>query len=283
MMRTVLQCLGGSMLWVVAGLASAQNAYTLQAPQTPIAREIYGLHSHVLLIGFGISVVVFAALFYSIVRFRRSRGHEPAKFSDNRLLTITWAVIPVLILVAIAFPGTRAVFAMKDTSHPDVTVKITGYQWKWRYDYLSEDIGFYSNLSTPRDQIDNGAPKGANYLLEVDKPLVVPVGKKIRILVTADDVIHSWWVPAFGVKQDGIPGFVRDSWFTVESPGIYRGQCSELCGKDHGFMPIVVHAVPEAEYVAWITDQQAGKQASTKADTAAAARIYSLAELKAEG
>src|SRR4029453_18582102 len=283
MRRTVLLHLSSAMLGMVSGLAHSQNAYTLQAPQTPIAREIYGLHTEVLLIVFGTSVLFSAALFYSIVRYRRSRGHEPAKFADNHLLTITWAVIPVLILVGIAFPATRAVYAMKDTSHPDITVKITGYQWKWRYDYLNEDIGFYSNLSPPRDQIDGSAPKGADYLLEVDKPLVVPVGKKIRILLTADDVIHSWWVPAFGVKQDGIPGFVRDSWFKVESPGIYRGQCSELCGKDHGFMPIVVNALPEKEYVAWIADQQAKKHASAKADVAAAEKIYTLAELKAEG
>ena len=283
MTRTALQCLTGSMLWLAAGLARAQNAYTLQAPQTPIAREIYGLHAHVLLICIGICVVVFAVLFYSIVRYRRSRGHEPARFTDNKALAITWTLIPVLILVVIAVPATRTVFAMKDTSHPDITIKITGYQWKWRYDYLSEDIGFYSNLSTPRDQIDNGTPKGADYLLEVDNPLVVPVGKKIRILVTADDVIHSWWVPAFGVKQDGIPGFVRDSWFKVESAGVYRGQCSELCGKDHGFMPVVVKALPETQYTAWIADQQAKKHASTKADAVAAGKIYTLAELKAEG
>jgi len=283
MTRTVLRCFGGSMLCMAAGLAHAQNAYTLPAPQTPIAREIYGLHTEVLLICVAICVVVFAALFYLIVKYRRSRGQEPARFTDNKALAITWTLIPVLILVAVAFPATRAVFAMKDTSNPDITIKITGYQWKWRYDYLSEDIGFYSTLSTPRDQIENGAPKGTNYLLEVDNPLVVPVGKKIRILVTANDVIHSWWMPAFGVKQDGIPGFVRDSWFKVESPGVYRGQCSELCGKDHGFMPVVVQALPEKEYVAWIADQKVNKHASAEAGAAAAGKVYTLEELKAEG
>jgi cytochrome c oxidase subunit II len=282
-MTKTLRCFGGSMLCMAAGLAHAQNAYTLQEPQTPIAREIYALHDHVLLIGVGICVVVFAALLYSIVRYRRSRGHEPARFTDNKALAIAWTLIPVLILVAIAFPATRAVFAMKDTSHPDITIKITGYQWKWRYDYLREDIGFYSSLSTPQDQIDNRAPKGANYLLEVDNPLVVPVGKKIRILLTADDVIHSWWVPAFGVKQDGIPGFVRDSWFKVEKPGVYRGQCAELCGMDHGFMPVVVNALPEKEYLAWVADQKASQHASAAADAAAADKVYTLEELKAEG
>ena len=137
-----------------------------------------------------------------------------------------------------------------------MTIKATGYQWKWRYDYLTEDISFYSNLSTPRDQIENQAPKGEHYLLEVDNPMVVPVGKRVRILATADDVIHSWSVPAFGVKQDAIPGFVRDAWFTVDSPGTYRGQCAELCGKDHGFMPIVVEAVPEEKYKEWVAEQQ---------------------------
>jgi cytochrome c oxidase subunit 2 len=173
--------------------------------------------------------------------------------------------------------------AMKDTSHADITVKATGYQWKWRYDYLGEDIGFYSDLSTPREQIENRARKGENYLLEVDHPLVVPVGKKVRILVTANDVIHSWWVPAFGVKQDGIPGFVRDSWFKVDSPGVYRGQCAELCGKEHGFMPIVVEAVPEEKYNAWVADQKAKNSAAVVAAASAAGKTYSLDELKTEG
>jgi len=172
---------------------------------------------------------------------------------------------------------------MKDTSSPDMTIKITGYQWKWRYDYLGQNVSFYSDLSTSRDQIENQAPKGENYLLEVDNPLVVPVGKKVRILITANDVIHSWWVPAFGVKQDAIPGFVRDSWFKVDTPGIYRGQCAELCGKEHGFMPIVVEALPEEKYRTWLAEQQSKNKIAAAASSAAAAKTYSLDELKTAG
>jgi len=175
------------------------------------------------------------------------------------------------------------VIEMKDTSSPDMTIKVTGYQWKWRYDYLGENVSFYSDLSTAREQIENKAPKGENYLLEVDNPMVVPVGKKVRILVTANDVIHSWWIPAFGVKQDAIPGFVRDSWFKVDTPGIYRGQCAELCGKEHGFMPIVVEAMPEEKYRAWLTEQQTKGKAAVAAASAAAGKTYTLDELKTEG
>ena len=282
-MTRVLRRFGGLVLCAAAAIAHAQSMYTLQEPQTPIAREIYTLHEHVLLICAGIFAAVSAALFYAIVRYRRSRGHEPATFTDNKALAIAWTLIPVIILVSIAVPATRSVFAMRDTSSPDITVKITGYQWKWRYDYPDEDIGFYSTPSTPRDQIDNGAPKGPHYLLDVDRPLVVPVGKKIRALVTASDVIHSWWVPAFGVKQDGIPGFVKDAWFKVEAPGVYRGQCAELCGKEHGFMPVVVNAVPEAEYLAWVADQKTSIQPTAAADAGAAEKVYTLDDLKAQG
>src|SRR4030095_2406694 len=182
-----------------------------------------------------------------------------------------------------AFPATRTVIAMKDSSSPDITIKVTGYQWKWRYDYLGENVSFYSDLSTPREQMERKARKGENYLLEVDNPLVFPVGKKVRVLFTANDVIHSWWVPAFGVKQDAIPGFVRDSWFKVDPPGVYRGQCAELCGKEHGFMPIVVEALPEERYKAWLAQQQTKSGAAAVAASAAAGKIYTLDELKAEG
>jgi cytochrome c oxidase subunit II len=258
-------------------------SYSLQTPQTPTAREIYSLHTEVLLVCVVICVVVFAVLFYSIVRHRRSRGHEAKQFTGYKPLEVTWTIVPILIVIGISIPATGALIAMRDTSNPDITVKITGYQWKWRYDYLNEDIGFYSGLATPQGQIENREPKGDHYLLEVDHPLVVPVGKKIRILVTANDVIHSWWVPAFGVKQDGMPGFVRDSWFRVDNPGIYRGQCAELCGKDHGFMPIVVNVVSYEDYQAWVADQHAAKRAAAEANTAAAGRTYTLDELKRGG
>jgi len=260
-----------------------QSAYGFQPPKTQVAHLIVDLHSLVLGICALICVVVFAALFFCIVKFRRSEGRKPGTVTGYKPLELAWTIIPVFILIGIAIPATRAVFAMKDTSDPDITVKITGYQWQWRYDYLNEDIGFYSALSTSRKQIDNLEPKDENYLLEVDHPLVVPAGKKIRILVTANDVIHSWWVPAFGVKQDAIPGFIRDAWFRVDEPGVYRGQCAELCGKEHGFMPIVVDVIPEQQYVAWLAAQRTAKQATNAADASAAGKTFGLDELKSDG
>jgi cytochrome c oxidase subunit 2 len=263
--------------------ADGEAKFGFQTPQTLVAHQIYDLHFVVLVICIAIALGVFAFMFYAILRHRRSVGHQAKQFSDNKALTILWTAIPLLIVVGLAFPATRTVIAMKDTSSPDMTIKITGYQWKWRYDYLGQNVSFYSDLSTSRDQIENQAPKGENYLLEVDNPLVVPVGKKVRILITANDVIHSWWVPAFGVKQDAIPGFVRDSWFKVDMPGVYRGQCAELCGKEHGFMPIVVEALPEEKYRTWLAEQQAKDKAVTVAATAAAGKTYTLDELKSEG
>jgi cytochrome c oxidase subunit 2 len=263
--------------------ADGEAKFGFQAPQTIIAHQIYDLHIIVLGIVVVIAVAVFAVMFYAIVRHRRSVGHQAKPFADSIPVQIIWTLIPCLIVAGMAFPATRTVIAMKDTSSPDITIKVTGYQWKWRYDYLGENVSFYSDLSTPRDQIENKARKGDNYLLEVDNPLVVPVGKKVRILVTANDVIHSWWVPAFGVKQDAIPGFVRDSWFKVDTPGVYRGQCAELCGKEHGFMPIVVEALPEEQYKTWLAQQQTKIAKASAAASAATGKTYTLDELKTEG
>ena len=247
-------------------VAAAATPLGLQTPETIVARQIDDLHAIVLGICILIAVVVFGIMLYSIFKYRKAAGHEARQFSGNRPLEIAWFVIPCLIVAGLAYPATRTVIEMKDTSSPDLTIKVTGYQWKWRYTYLNENIDFYSSLSTPRDQIENSAPKGEHYLLEVDHPLVVPVGKKVRILTTADDVIHSWFVPALGVKQDAIPGLVRDSWFTVDTPGIYRGACTELCGKEHGFMPIVVEALSEPEYRQWVVDQRAKTAATAATD-----------------
>jgi cytochrome c oxidase subunit II len=246
--------------------AADEPRFGLQAPQTVIARQVYDLHAIMLGICIAIAVVVFGVMLYSILRHRKAAGYEAKQFSGNKILEIVWTVIPCLIVAGMAYPATKTVIEMKDTSSPDLTIKATGYQWKWRYTYLNENIDFYSTLSTPRDQIENQAPKGEHYLLEVDRPLVVPVGRKIRILTTADDVIHAWWVPALGVKQDAIPGLVRDSWFKVDTPGTYRGACTELCGKEHGFMPVVVEALPEQAYQQWVADQQA-KTSATAAET----------------
>jgi cytochrome c oxidase subunit II len=256
-------------------------SFGFQTPQSIIARQIVELHTIVLGICIVIAILVFSIMFYSILRYRRSVGREAKQFDENRRLQIVWTIIPVFILVGIAFPATRGVIAMKDTSAPDVTIKVTGYQWKWHYDYVGEHVSFYSDLATPREQIENRAPKGDNYLLEVDNPLVVPVGKKVRLLFTANDVIHSWWVPALAVKEDTIPGFVRDAWLAVDSPGVYRGQCTELCGKDHGYMPVVVEAVSDEKYRAWLADRQA--KTNLAAAAGSTAKTYSLEELKGEG
>jgi len=273
----------GALLGPGTALADGEAKFGFQTPQTIVAHQIYDLHLLVLGIVVVIALGVFGVLVYAMVRHRRSLDHPAKQFDDNKAVQALWTAIPLLIVVGLAFPATRTVIAMKDTSSPDMTIKVTGYQWKWQYDYLGEGVSFYSDLSTAREQIDNKVPKGEHYLLEVDNPMVVPVGKKVRILITANDVIHAWWVPAFGVKQDAIPGFVRDSWFKVDTPGIYRGQCAELCGKEHGFMPIVVEAVPEERYRTWLTEQQTRGKAAIVAASAAASKTYTVDELRTEG
>ena len=227
---------------------------------TQTSNDIYGLHMTILWICVVIGAVVFGVMFWSIFAHRKSRGHKPANFHENTTVEVLWTIIPLVILVAMAIPATVTLIDMYDTTEADVDIKITGYQWRWKYDYLDDEFGYFSSLSTPRDQINNRQAKGENYLLEVDKPLVVPVGQKVRLLMTANDVVHSWWVPEFGLKKDAIPGFINEAWIRVDTPGIYRGQCTELCGKDHGFMPIVVEAVPQAEYQTWIGEQRAAAE-----------------------
>ena len=245
-----------TLLTALAASTSFASTYNLQEPNSAIARNIYDLHNVILLICVVIFVGVFGVMFYSVYAHRKSKGHKAAQFHENVKVEIAWTVIPFIILVLMMFPATTTILNMKDTSAADITVKVTGYQWKWNYDYLSDGFNFYSSLSTPRAQIEGKETKGENYLLEVDNPMVVPVGKKVRVLLTADDVLHAWWVPAFGVKQDAIPGFVRDSWFTADREGTFRGQCAELCGKEHGFMPIVVEVVSEPKYAAWVQQQK---------------------------
>ena len=264
---------------ILAAEAVLANQYNLQEPQSIIAREIYDLHTLIMWIIVGIFVVVFGAMTYAIVMHRKSVGHKAAQFHEHVGIEIAWTIIPFFILIGMALPATKTIISMKDTSSADITIKATGYQWKWGYDYLQEGIGFYSNLSTPREQIENKAPKGEHYLIEVDNPVVVPVGKKIRIITTANDVIHAWWVPALGIKQDSIPGFVRDTWFRADKEGTYRGQCAELCGKDHGFMPIVVEVVSPEKYAAWVAEQKK-KMAAAVPDPS---KQWTLEELKAQG
>jgi cytochrome c oxidase subunit II len=242
--------------------------YNLQSPVTGIATDIYWLHSFLLWVCLAIFVAVFAVMFYSIYAHRKSKGAKPAHFHESTAVEIAWTVVPLLIVIVIGVYATPVVIAQKDTSNADITIKATGYQWKWGYDYIKgegEGISFLSTLATPQDQIRGIAPKGEHYLSEVDNPVVVPVGKKIRVVTTANDVIHGWMVPAFGVKQDAIPGFVRDTWFKAEKEGTYRGHCAELCGKDHAFMPIVVRVVSPAEYTQWVAQQTKAAPVKTAA------------------
>ena len=260
-------------------LAQAAWEWNFQQPVTPIAQQQYELHLFIFWICVVIFVGVFGVMFYSIFKHRKSVGHEAHQFHENTTVEIVWTVIPFLILLFMAWPATKTILAMKDTTAPDLTVKVTGYQWKWGYDYLQEGFGFYSNLTTPLAQIENREPKGPNYLLEVDRPMVVPVDTKVRVVITASDVLHAWWVPAFGVKQDAIPGFVRDSWFRAEKVGVYRGQCAELCGKEHGFMPIVVEVKSKDDYAKWVAEQK--KQATAAADDPN--KAWTQAELMTKG
>lgn len=256
-----------AMFWI--GAVSAQvkdmpggprvNQLNLPEGVNQIARDVAWLHWFMLIVCLVIFVAVFGVMFYSIWAHRKSKGHKPATFHEHMGVEVAWTVIPFLIVIAMALPATRTVVAMKDTSGADLTVKITGYQWKWGYEYIdgpATGVKILSNLSTPRAQIEGREPKSPTYLMEVDNPLVVPVGKKIRVAVTAADVIHSWMVPELAVKQDAIPGFVRNTWFRAEKVGEYRGQCTELCGKDHAFMPIVVKVVSEADYAKWADEQK---------------------------
>ncbi len=270
----------------VLALAAAGSAHALewnlQPAATKIAEDIHSLHEYVMVLIIVIFVGVFGVMFYSVFAHRKSQGHKAANFHENTTVEIIWTVIPLLILVVIAWPATRAVIAQKDTANSDMTIKVTGYQWKWGYDYLKgegEGISFVSQLSTPRDQIEGNAVKGEHYLLEVDNELVVPVGKKVRILTTAADVIHAWGVPAFGAKQDAIPGFIRDIHFRAEKTGTYRGQCVELCGKEHGFMPIVVRVVSAPDYTKWVGEEK--KKLAAAADDPT--KVHTLDELKVRG
>ena len=260
-------------------LALAAKEYNLQAPVTPVATQIFDLHTYIMAICVVIFIGVFSVMFYSIFAHRKSKGHKAAQFHENTLVEIIWTVIPFLILLVLAIPATRTILAMKDTSVPDLTVKITGSQWKWSYDYLDDGFGYYSNLKTPVAQIEQGEPKGEHFLLEVDQPMVVPVNKKIRLLITSADVIHAWFLPAAGVQQDAIPGFVRDDWIKFDKTGIFRGQCAKICGKEHGFMPIVVEVKSADDYAKWLAEHK--KAAAAAADDPN--KVWDAKELIARG
>jgi cytochrome c oxidase subunit 2 len=268
------------------GKAQADWETNLPVGVTETSRDIHGLHMLILWICVGIGVVVYGVLIYSLMHHRKSKGAIPAKFHENTKLEIVWTIIPFLILFGMAIPATSVMIKAYDASGADMSIKVTGYQWKWRYTYLDEGIDFFSVLDAKSNEARQLGSKidpstVEHYLLNVDKPLVIPVNKKVRILITSADVIHAWWVPEFGWKKDAIPGFVTDGWVKVEKPGVYRGQCTELCGRDHGFMPIVVEVKSEEDYQRWVADRKGGKQAAAAATDAA--KTYALDELVAKG
>jgi cytochrome c oxidase subunit 2 len=277
--KRALTAIAGLAGLLAATSAIADYALNLTPGVTPISHEAHTLHMLILKVCVGIGIVVFGAMFVSIISHRKSKGVKPAQFHESTAVEIVWTIVPFLILVGMAIPATKALVAMEDTSDADLSIKVTGYQWRWGYDYVDDGVSFISTLSTAKEAIYNQQPKDENYLLEVDNPLVVPVNKKVRLLITSNDVIHAWWVPKLGMKKDAIPGFINEMWFKVEAEGTYRGQCAELCGKDHGFMPIVVVAKNEAEYRKWVAEQKG----ASAADHEAAQRDWSKAELMARG
>jgi cytochrome c oxidase subunit 2 len=275
-MNSVLKRLIPFALLLISSLSHSEWGLNMTESATAIGREIHGLHMTIFYICVAIAVVVFGIMLYSIIRHRKSLGATAQPFHESTVVEIIWTTIPLLILVAMAIPATKTLVAMYDTKTSDIDIKVTGYQWKWRYQYLNtgvEDstnpaqIDFFSTLTTSQDQMIGLEEKSENYLLEVDKPLVIPINKKVRFLFTAQDVIHSWWVPDLAVKKDAVPGFINESWAIVEKVGIYRGQCAELCGQGHGYMPIVVKAVTQEDYKLWLSNQQLAQKNANQVET----------------
>jgi cytochrome c oxidase subunit 2 len=264
---------------VLASLpVAALAAWELNMPVgvTELSRRIHALHMLILWVCVAIAVAVFGVMIYSIVKFRRSQGAVAANFDHSTRAEIVWTVIPIVILVAMAVPAAATLVRIEDTRNSELTVKVTGFQWRWHYEYLDRNVAFFSSLARDSDaarQLDSGVDPNSvrNYLLDVDRPLIVPVGKKVRVLLTAGDVIHAWWVPAFGMKKDAIPGFVNELWFRADQVGIYRGQCAELCGRDHAFMPVVVDVRSQEDFDSWLKSQQDGKTAGAAGNVLATA------------
>jgi len=280
LLKNTLGGLLGTSALVASHSVLAEWGLNMTQGVTQISRDIWDLHMLVLWISVAIGVVVFGAMIYSIVYHRKSKGAKAAQFHESTTVEVLWTIVPILILVGVAVPATKTLLALEDTRDADLNIQVTGYQWKWKYEYLDEDISFFSNLAaSSREAIDGDPTQVENYLLEVDNPLVVPINKKIRFLIAANDVLHAWWVPAFGVKQDAVPGYINDAWAVIEEPGVYRGQCAELCGKDHGYMPIVVEAKTETDYLAWVKEQKA----AATAEAEAAGKVWSMEDLMAKG
>ncbi len=242
-------------------IAAADYTINMPVGVTDISSKVYDLHMIIFWICVAIGIIVFGIMFYAIIFHRRAAGHKAVQFHENTKIEILWTIIPFLILVAMAIPATKTVLEMDDIADSDLTVKITGYMWRWHYEYVGTNVSYMSDLATPWDQVIDRAEKDEYYLREVSNPLVLPINKKVRFLMTGNDVIHSWWVPDLAVKKDAIPGFINETWTKINVPGIYRGQCAELCGERHGFMPIVVKAVSEEDFAKWLADQE--QQAAT--------------------
>ncbi|OEO23228.1 cytochrome c oxidase subunit II [Pseudomonas sp. J237] len=269
----------GILLWLVFGTAQASWTTNMTPGATEVSRSVFDLHMTIFWICVVIGVVVFGAMIWSMIIHRRSTGQEPAHFHESTTVEILWTVVPLLILVVMAVPATKTLINIYDSSESDLDIQVTGYQWKWHYKYLGQDVEFFSNLTTPQAQINNQEAKGENYLREVDNPLVIPVDAKVRFLITSADVIHAWWVPAMAVKKDAIPGFINESWTRMDTPGTYRGQCAELCGKDHGFMPIVVEVKSKPDFEAWL----AKRKEEALAEKELTSKEWTLEELSARG
>ena len=272
----------GAVLASLAPLAVAQNQVNMSPGVTEIGADIFELHMLIMWICVLIGVAVFAVMFYSIYAHRKSKGHQASQFHESTKVEVAWTVVPFLILIAMAVPATSTLLEVYDNDEAELDILITGYQWKWKYEYLEESgepVAFFSNLATSQEEIYNTDKKGDNYLLEVDEPLVIPTNTKVRFLITANDVIHSWWVPEIAVKRDAIPGFINEAWTRVPEEGIYRGQCTELCGAYHGFMPVEVHAVSTEEFDAWM----AAKRGAAAAQTQLAMQTLSVDDLMDQG
>jgi len=282
--KRMLARLLGMALLAGAGQALAAWKMNMTEGVTPISHEVYGLHMMVLWLVTLVGIAVFAVMIYSMIKHRKSKGVTPAKFHESTLVEVIWTTVPFLVLVGVAIPATKTLLALENNDDSDLSIKITGYQWKWKYDYLDQNISYFSSLdqaSNEARQVGSGKDPNSvpNYLRNVDNPIVVPVNKKIRFLVTSHDVIHSWWVPDLGFKQDAVPGYINEAWALVEKPGTYRGQCAELCGKDHGFMPIVLVAKSQKDFDAWVKTKHA-EQAEA---AAGATKTWTKDELMAKG
>ena len=255
------------------------DALNMTEGVTQVSRDVFELHMLIFYICVAIGAVVFSVMFYSLFKYTKKRNPNPSTFHESTKLEVAWTVVPFLILIAMAVPASKTLTEIYDDEEGEINIQVVGYQWKWEYKYLEDDINFFSNLSTDQDEIYNLVPKGENYLLEVDEPLIIPVDTRVRFLITANDVIHSWWVPDFAIKQDAIPGFINTAWTRAEETGIYRGNCTELCGKNHGFMPVVVKVVEKDEYSDWVLSKK--EEAIKLAELTE--KEWSLAELTQRG